>query len=222
MFQKVLIADDHATTSSGVKNLLKSLGIKNVEVAFYCDDAHLKIRKANDILNEPFDLVITDLSFKEDYHNRDLKRGEDLVKKLRSLYTDIGIIVYSMEDHFQKVRELIQELGANAYVCKSRRSDRELEEAIKSVYEKKTYLSKDVENALHNYSRSELTTYEKAVVKLLSQGLSQPDISSYLKKFNISPSSLSSIEKTMNRLKDQFNASNAVHLVSILKDLRLI
>ena len=222
MFQKVLIVDDHATTSSGVSNLLKSLGVKNIETVFYCDDALLKVRKANDLLKQPFELVITDLSFKEDYHNMKLKGGEDLVRKLRSLYSKLPIIVYSMEDHFQKVRELIRELGANAYVCKGRRSDRELEEAIKSVHAKKVFLSQAVENALHNYSKSQLTTYEKEILKLLSEGKSQPDISSYLKKYNISPSSLSSIEKSMNRLKDQFNANNSVHLVAILKDLRLI
>ena len=222
MFQKVLIVDDHATSNQGVSRLLKSIGVEDVETTFYCDDAHLKAIKANDLLKEPYDLVITDLSFKEDHRDCDLKGGEDLVKKLRSLYPNLPIIVYSMEDHFQKVRELINECGANAYVCKNRTSEKELKAAIQSVLVKKLYLSKEVRKALLIDAENVLTPYEKEVAKSLSEGMSQPQISSYLRKYNISPNSLSSIEKCVNRLKDQYNANNAVHLVSMLKDMKLI
>lgn len=222
MFQKVLIVDDHATSSQGVSKLLTSIGVEVVETTFYCDDARLKVIKAHDILEDPYDLVITDLSFKQDHRDCDLKGGEDLVKHLRNLYPNLPVIVYSMEDHFQKVRELINECGANAYVCKSRTSEKELKAAIHSVSVNKMYLSKEVRKALQVNAENSLTPYEKEVAKSLSEGMSQPQISSYLRKYNISPNSLSSIEKCINRLKDQYNANNAVHLVSMLKDAKLI
>ena len=43
-----------------------------------------------------------------------------------------------------------------------------------------------------------------------------------LKENNIKPSSLSSIEKRLNKLRIDFKANNAIHLVSTAKDLGLI
>ena len=48
------------------------------------------------------------------------------------------------------------------------------------------------------------------------------DISFQFKKNNTSPSSLSTIEKHLNKLKIQFKANNAIHLVAIAKDVGLI
>jgi hypothetical protein len=56
----------------------------------------------------------------------------------------------------------------------------------------------------------------------MSNGLSQDEISQLFKKNNISPSSLSTIEKRLNKLRIQFRANNAIHLVAIAKDLGLI
>ncbi|MGC1633782.1 MAG: response regulator, partial [Gelidibacter sp.] len=39
---------------------------------------------------------------------------------------------------------------------------------------------------------------------------------------NTTPNSLSSIEKKLNKLRIQFKANNAIHLVAIVKDLGLI
>ena len=66
------------------------------------------------------------------------------------------------------------------------------------------------------------TDYDIELLKLLSIGLSQDEISSNFKQKNISPNSLSSIEKKINKLKLYFNAQNAIHLVSITKDTGLI
>ncbi|MFT4696886.1 MAG: hypothetical protein ACI9SJ_000002 [Flavobacteriaceae bacterium] len=62
----------------------------------------------------------------------------------------------------------------------------------------------------------------KNIIKLLSNGLSQEDISFQFKNNQTSPSSLSSIEKRLNKLKIQFKAINSIHLVSIVKDVGLI
>jgi DNA-binding NarL/FixJ family response regulator len=62
----------------------------------------------------------------------------------------------------------------------------------------------------------------KNIIKLLSNGLSQEDISFQFKNNQTSPSSLSTIEKHLNKLKIQFKANNAIHLVAIAKDVGLI
>ena len=56
----------------------------------------------------------------------------------------------------------------------------------------------------------------------MSLGLSQEGISKHLQDNNLSPYGLSSIEKRINKLKIQFGANNAIHLVSIAKDVGLI
>lgn len=221
MFKKVLIVDDHDVVNEGVLAVLNSKGITDVEKAQYCDEASLKIKRA-DFDKQPFDLLITDLSFKEDHRESNLLSGEDLVKALRPDHPSLHIIVYSMEDRLQKVRTLINNHNVNAYVCKGRKGASDLKKAIKTIYNKKIFLSSQVKNALSPKSNLEINDYDIELIKQLSLGLSQGEISNLLEKSNITPSSLSSVEKRLNKLKDQFKANNAIHLVAMVKDLGLI
>ena len=68
----------------------------------------------------------------------------------------------------------------------------------------------------------EIDEFDIQLINLLSKGWSQDDISEDLKTKNISPNSLSTIEKRLNKLKVQFKANNTIHLVAITKDLGLI
>lgn len=221
MFKKVLIVDDHDVVSEGVLSVLNQNNITNVVQAQYCDEAHLKVKRAA-FDSDPFDLLITDLSFKKDYHNSKLESGEDLAATLKDEFPELQIIVYSMEDRLQKVRTLINTHGVNAYVCKSRKGAFELSEAIKNVANQNVFLSPQVENALNPNNELEIDDYDIELIKQLSLGFSQSEISMLFKTKNLVPSSLSSIEKRINKLKDVFKANNTIHLVAILKDLGLI
>jgi len=221
MFQKVLIVDDHAAINDGVSSSLSKIGITNVYKSLYCDDAYLKIKKA-EFDQQPFDLVITDLEFKTDHREQKITSGEALVKALRTAYPRLTIIVYSQEDHFQKVRVLMNEHGVNGYVWKGREGDRELMKALEVVCNGQQFLSRQVERALLQKEDTEITDYDIELVKQLSLGLSQNQISEYLKNQKMVPSSVSSVEKKLNKLKDQFRASNAIHLVTLMKDAKLI
>ena len=122
----------------------------------------------------------------------------------------------------QKVRKLMQIHQVNAYVCKGRNGLLELKKAIQLVSENEIYLSPRIEQALSDKTDLEIDDFDIELVKLLSNGLSQDDISQEFKNKQISPSSLSSIEKRLNKLRIQFKANNAIHLVSIVKDMGLI
>ena len=221
MFKKVLISDDLGSINQGVLSVIDSLGIKNVQQVQYCDDAHLKIRRAA-LDNSPYDLLITDLSFVADHREQKYSSGEDLIIALKQDYPDLKIIVYSVEDRLQKVRLLMHTHHTDAYVCKGRRGLLELEKAIHLAYNNKSYVSPQVEQALSKKNDLEIDDYDIELVKLLSNGLSQDEISLHLKNNNITPSSLSSVEKRLNKLRIQFKANNAIHLVAIVKDLGLI
>jgi DNA-binding NarL/FixJ family response regulator len=221
MFQKVLIVDDHDDINKGVLDVLESLGIVGIQKTQYCDTAFLKIKKG-ELDKEPFDLLITDLSFKENHRERKLSSGEDLIEALRKDFKDLPIIVYSMKDQLQKVRLLINQFKVNGYVCKDRKGSVELEKAIIAVSQKEQFLSPQVHQALRPKNNLEIDDYDIELLKQLSFGHSKDLISSVFKENNIKPSSTSSLEKRQNKLFIQFKANNATHLISIVKDLGLI
>lgn len=221
MFKKALIVDNQPIINHGVVTVLKSLGVPNVYKTLYCDDALLKVKKAK-LEKQPFDLVITSIDFKEDNRVSTLKSGINLVEKLRLDYDPLAIIIFSKEDHFQVVRTLINKLGANGYIWKGRDGDKELEKAVKEVFNGKQFLSNHIERALHQKEDAEITDYDIVLVKQLSLGLSQLEISIYFREQNIYPSSISSVEKRLNKLKDHFKANNSIHLVTLMKNAKLI
>ncbi|WP_316931467.1 response regulator [Psychroserpens sp. Hel_I_66] len=221
MFKKVLIVDDHDDVNKSVLDVLQSLDIGNIQKAQYCDDAFLKIKKA-EFDKEPFDLIISDLSFKGDHRECKFCSGEDLIDALRKDYKDLPIIVYSMKDQLQKVRLLINNFNVNAYVCKDRNGTAELEKAITAINNKEQFLSPQVQQALSPKTNLEIDDYDLELLKQLSFGYSKEQISLLFKEKLIRPSSLSSVEKRQNKLLIQFKANNATHLISIVKDLGLI
>ena len=221
MFKKILISDDLGSINQGVLSVIDNLGTKDVQQVQYCDDAYLKIKRAV-LDNSPYDLLITDLSFVADHREQKYPSGEALTIALKQEHPELKIIVYSVEDRLQKVRLLMNTHRTDAYVCKGRRGLLELEKAIQAVYNNEAYLSPQIEQAFSSKTDLEIDDYDIELVKLLSNGLSQDDISLHLKNNNISPSSLSSVEKRLNKLRIQFKANNAIHLVAIVKDLGLI
>jgi len=221
MFKKVLIVDDHDDINKGVLDILKTHGITNIQNSQYCDEGFLKIKRG-EFDKDPFDLLITDLSFKKDHRQCQVNSGEELIAKLREQNNSIPIIVYSMKDQLQKVRLLVNNYNINAYVCKDRNGSKELSEAVESVYNNTLFLSPQVANALSPKIDLEITDYDIELTKQLSLGLDQKGISRYFIENNISPGSVSSIEKRLNKLRIKFKADNATHLVAKMKDLGLI
>lgn len=221
MFKKVLISDDLDSINHGVLSISESLGIKEVEQVQYCDDAYLRLKKAH-IDGLPFDLLICDLSFKLDHRTQKFPSGDALIEAVKQEFPQLRVIVYTVEDRPQRVRTLVQQFKVDAYVCKGRRGLVELTKAIEALSKNSSYLSPQIVPALSDKSDLEVDDYDIELLQLLSQGLAQDEISASFKKNDISPSSLSSIEKRLNKLRIQFKANNVVHLVALVKDLGLI
>lgn len=221
MFKKVLVSEDLGSISNGIVTTLEALQIDNFHQVQYCDDAYLKIKKA--IRSEqPFDLLITDLSFIADHREQKYASGEILIKALKQEHPTLKIIAYSIEDRPQKVRTVMLECQADAYVCKGRNGLKQLEEAIFKVYNNESYLSPQISNVLRKSATPEIDDFDIEMMKLLANGLSQDEISQNLKSRNVNPNSLSAIEKRILKLRTNFSAKNATQLISIAKDLGLI
>lgn len=222
MFKKVLVAEDLGSTNHGIVDILKEkLHIAEVQQAMYCDDALIKIRKAKkDIL--PFELLITDLSFTKDYRKQDIEKGEDLITKTQEIFPDIKVLVFSIENRPSKIKSLFKDYAINGYICKGRDSLKELEKAMTQIYSGVNYLSADLERTLKSSEVFELEEFDTILLKKLSEGLSQKQIALELKNQNISPNSISIIEKRLNRIKLEFRANSTIQLIYIVKGLGLI
>lgn len=219
MFQKALVVEDLDSIGFGIAQMLKQeTSIKEVQQSLYCDDAHLKFLRAQKD-NEPFDLLITDLSFKTDHRESKLNSGDELVKALKSKQPNLKAIVYSVEDRSSKVKALFNNHKIDAYVVKGRQGLKYLIEAIKTISKNKTYISPDLSSFMNRKEIFEIEDYDIEILKQLSNGLNQKEISSLFKKNNIQPSGVSSIEKRLNRLKVELNAKNVIQLVAMGKDL---
>src|SRR5690606_41921054 len=90
------------------------------------------------------------------------------------------------------------------------------------LYVHQRYLSPDLKQASKEVNTFEFSEFDIAIISLLSQGLFQKDIPIYLQQKNIRPSSLSSVEKRLNAMKEAFDFSKNEQLVAYCKDIGLI
>lgn len=222
MFNKALVVEDFDSVSTTIINALKELSIPEIILAKYCDEANLKIQKAL-LFDKPFDLLICDLSFKNDFRKKKLNSGEELIAVIKKIQPDIKIVVFSVEDKSFKIKSLFNDYGINAYICKGRNSIPELQKAILGIYNvNTTILSTELSNVLSNKSLLEIEQYDIELLKLIAEGLMMAKIGSEFKNKGIVPNGSSSIEKRVNKLKIYFKARNNSHLIAIAKDLGLV
>jgi two-component system capsular synthesis response regulator RcsB len=222
MFEKVLVAEDFDSISITVGKALEELSVSEIHHAKYCDDAFLKIKRA---LRDqaPYDLLISDLSFKTDHRENKLTSGDELIAAIKKIQPDIKIIVFSIEDKSFRIKSLFNNLGIDAFVAKGRNSIPELKKAISGIFnDETTIISSKLSYALREKSLIEIETYDIEILKLLSKGHILDEISSEFKTLGIIPNGSSSLEKRINRLKIYLKANNNVHLIAIAKDLGLV
>jgi DNA-binding NarL/FixJ family response regulator len=222
MFRKVLVAEDLDSISMTVIQALEELSVVEIHHAKYCDDALLKIKKAlHD--EEPFDLLISDLSFKPDHRENRLSTGEELIDAVKKLQPNIKTIVFSIEDKSFRIKSLFNNSGINAYISKGRNSIPQLKNAVQNIFNnEEKIISLELSHILRDKSILEIEAYDISLLKFLSKGLILDEIALEFKKSGIIPNGSSSIEKRINKLKIYFKASNNVHLISITKDLGLV
>ncbi|PZR23308.1 MAG: response regulator [Flavobacterium psychrophilum] len=222
MSLKILIVEDIDSISIGISTLLRKNFDTEIQTAKYCDEGYLKIKKAL-AEDTPFDIIITDLSFKDDPQKSiQLATGQALISRLYQEKFQQKIIVYAMDEKPYLIRSLLTDHLINAYVIKGRESTNELIEAIHSVVKGTTYISPEFVNILKQNSFFEIDEFDIMILKSLSEGNTQEDISRSFKEKKYPSASTSSIEKKINRLKLILKANNSIQLVAIAKDMRII
>ncbi|WP_428228707.1 response regulator [Flavobacterium sp.] len=222
MFKKVIIAEDLDAMNLGIQQVLKDLNIVDFQHSKYCDEAFLKIRAAI-TQNEPYDLLISDLSFKTDHRDVKIANGDELVQKVRELQPNIKIIAYSVEDKSYRIKSLFDNAEIDGFVLKGLNSIEELKKAIHIISTSdQRFISPEVASALQEKNNFEIDDLDIQILKHLASGTPQDEIIQIFKYLGVKPNSKSAMEKRLSKLKDFFKANNTVHLVSITKDMGII
>ncbi|MEZ4945146.1 MAG: response regulator transcription factor [Cyclobacteriaceae bacterium] len=167
---KILLVDDHAILSDGVKSLLEK---EDYKVVFQADSAEraLDFLKKNEV-----DLMITDF-------NMPGMDGLSLIHLVKRINQNIRIIVLSMHDEVHLVKEILK-AGVNGYVLK-KDTQNELLQAIREVQAGKVFLSNDINKVLivnlQNPDEGRLLTdREREILKLIAREFTNKQIAEAL------------------------------------------
>lgn len=221
MFKKVLVAEDIDSINIGLTRALSKAFPFAIDHAKYCDKAYLQLKRAL-LDKEPYDLLISDLSFKPSGRDEVILSGDILIEQAKVLQPSLKVIMYSIEDRPFRLKEFLKELKVDGYVLKGRNSSSEMVDAIRAICNGESYVSPELMQTLNQSPTLEIDAFDLQLLHELAEGYSQGEISERFKEHGYFPSSLSSIEKHINKLKDYFMARNTTHLVALAKDMGLL
>ena len=217
MIDKVLIAEDHEFTNLSVQKAMDDLKIKQYDHTFYCDDALNKIKVALQ-QGEPYDLLITDLSFEDDETIQHISNGFDLIAAVRAIQPAIQVLVLSAESLPATIDKLYTTHRIDGYVRKARHDAKELKLAMEALSKGQCYFPLAITKSIRQSNTYEFTQFDISVIRLLSEGRPQNEIPVLLQQKNIHPSSLSTVEKRLKQIRAQLGFSKNEQLVLFCRD----
>ena len=212
---KVLIAEDHESSNISVRKTMEDLGI-SPDPVYYCDTALSRIQKALKE-DQPYDILVTDLSFEADGNVQQLQDGPALIAAARKLQPGLKVLVFSIEKKAAVIDKLFQELRINGYVSKGRNDAQELRAAIADITAGKRHYPIHLRQAVKQLNAHDFTAYDITLLTQLAAGTLQKNIPVYLEKHRIRPSGLSSVEKRLNLIRAAFGFTTNEQLVSFCK-----
>jgi len=198
----VLIADDHPMVRDGLVSCLAYYD--DIQIIGEAKNGEQAIALSIEL--KP-DVVLMDVSMP-------LMNGIDATEILVEQTPNIKILAFSMHDNPEFVSSVI-EAGASGYILKDVKSD-EVYYAIKAVNDGRTYFSSTVaKNLLENPSKGlteRLTSREQSVLSLVSNGMSNKQISSQL---NIS---VRTVEAHRRNIKTKLEIDSLAELIKYAID----
>ncbi len=221
MIDKVIIAEDQESANLSIQKTMEEMRIKHIDHVFYCDDALNKIQTAKQ-KDQPYDLLITDLYFETDGTFQKIGGGFDLVKSVRAIQPGIMILIFSAENRPATIDLLFKSYEIDAYVRKARHDAKELKMALDALSKGQRYYPQALVQLVKQSNAYEFTDFDVNIIRLLSQGYQQKEIPDYLKRHNIKPSSLSTIEKRLNQIREELGFIKNEQLVLFCKETGIL
>jgi two-component system, NarL family, nitrate/nitrite response regulator NarL len=160
---RLMLVDDHPLVRDGLRARLAS--VPGLAVVAEADSADAALEFAP---RAAPDLVLMDIGLRG-------TNGIEATRRLRALLPALHVVVLSMHDNAEYVREALQ-AGAGGYVLKDSPAE-DIVAAIHAVMAGGRYLSAGVAAASQRPSGTEvLTPREREVLALIAEGLSSRDI----------------------------------------------
>ncbi len=221
MIDKVIIAEDQEFANLSVQKAMEELRIKQIDHVYYCDDALNRIQAAKQ-KGEPYDLLITDLYFEADGTEQKIAGGFDLIRSVREVQPDIQILILSAEHRPATIDMLFKSYEIDGYVRKARHDAEELKSAFETLSKGQQYYPRTLAQLVKQSNTHEFTEFDINIIQLLSKGYQQNEIPDYLRQHNIKPSSLSTIEKRLNQIREELGFSKNEQLVLFCKEAGIL
>lgn len=169
----IFIVDDHSMLRNGLKSFLENTGRWKVTGTFSTGTECLSALAKCSKKDRP-ELIIIDIQLAEG------ETGFNLVKNLKSLYSEIKIVMYSMYNTWGFILQA-KDLGVQGYISKVA-GDEELLLCLENVKNGSTYYEKKSESIQTELSSilSVLKKQERIVFEMVLQGKSNRQISDEL------------------------------------------
>ena len=201
---RIMIVDDHPIVREGYSRLIERE--PNLHV---CAEADSKVSALKQIMNDPPDLIIVDLSLKDG-------SGLELIKDVKSLQKQVKMLAVSMHDETLFAERCIRS-GALGFVNKQQAPE-QLIEAIYRVLQGKVFLSSAMtermicrsvgsENFSDESPMASLSDRELEVFEQIGLGETTRQIA---EKLNLSPKT---VETYRENIKHKLNLDNATELI---------
>ena len=201
----ILIADDHAIVSHGLKQLLQTQypTAKIEEVR----DTSTLIEKA---MHDKWDIVITDI-------NMPGSNGLEALQQIREVHPNLPFLVMSMYPEEQYALRALK-AGASGYLAKDKVHE-EIIQAVKTVLAGRKFITVSVAEQLTDSligfdqidPHKQLSNREFDVFKMLAEGKTISDIAM---QFKINPTTVSTYRsRIMEKMKMKSNAELARYAI---------
>lgn len=209
----VLIVDDHKILLDSLSLLINS--IEDMEVTGTLSDS----RHVIDFLAaHEVDILVTDM-------NMPYANGVDLTLKVRGLYPDLKILMLTVNDTGEAIREAFQ-AGISGYITK-KASKEELTRAFHTILRGEKFFSGDVMKELLNPSMTvneeadlqdlkALSARELEVVKLIAQEFSSSEIAERLFI------STGTVENHRHNILQKLGVKNSIGIIKYALKYRLL
>ena len=208
---KVLIVEDHDASSLGLSLYLR----KHKGHPLYLPKQVSSVREALiDVRMGVYDVVLLEYYFKDKITTTP-KNGDVFLQQIKTLPRRPKVIMYTKFDGIGVVNYLVNQLYAEGYVLKGKRSLEEIVPAITCVVGGNRYFSPTILKKLKEIELGEVDFIDQQLLKGLIQGCLQKNLTEYLFNHGIALT-LSAIEKRISRLKIHFNANTLAELISIV------
>jgi DNA-binding NarL/FixJ family response regulator len=195
MRARLLLADDHSITLSGMRSVIG----REHDLIGSVGDGRALVKEA---LRLRPDLIVLDIGMP-------LLNGIEAARQIRKAWPQAKLLFVSMHSNAMYVREAMS-TGASGYLLKTSAAE-ELLPAIQTILEGQVYVTPAlgasvVENVMASTQRPGLTPRQREVLQLIAEGRSSKEIAGIL----------GTSMKTVNFHRDQLKKKLGVHSIAEL------